>query len=167
MPQETNTFSKNNPFKIEENLKNLYISLKYKIKKGNDKPIINDYCKDELEKLKTIDLNILMDYLKEMIDIYADYKTDKALFENSQKIRVENISKIGGSTNDTEILMEENDFDCLTIKHDISNKNKENFKTKDYLEYEKIIMKLEAQIRNRIQVRNIYFNLVVFKISII
>jgi len=154
MLQEKHNQQKSNHNKIEESLKNLYISLKYKIGLEDKKKNMNDYFKAEFDRLEKVDLAILMDYLNEMIDIYADYKTDKALFETNQKLRDdENIYKLDGSKNDIERLIEEDGFECLTIKYENPKKSIENSKFKDYFQYEKIIKKLEAEIRNRIQVR--------------
>jgi len=155
MSKESNLKPKMNYLKLEESLKNLYISLKYKMTKEEKKPNISEYNKKEFEKLKKVDMAILIDYLKEMIDIYADFKSEKALYDNNQKIREESINRMDLIKNDVEIYIEEKEFDCLTIKNEITHKNNilnNNFKCKDYLEYEEIIKKLEAEIRDRIQV---------------
>ncbi len=153
---------------IEANLKNLYISLKYKINSDKIKLNENEFKIFELEKLKRLDLNILVNYLKEMIEIYSDFRIEKSIMNNNRNFVEKDfdIMNLSFINNDVEIPIEEKSFDCLTIKNEknddfdnnreyikqIKKSSNSNWKNKEYVEYERLIQKLEAEIRERIKV---------------
>lgn len=104
--------------KLKEAIKELYVDVKIKYKCDNE----DEFKNQELEKIKDINVFKLIDYIKESINIYVNYKVDQAK----------------NSTNQT-------------------NDNQKTFDINDEEVYEKIIKKLEADIRNHIKVLINYF----------
>lgn len=104
--------------KLIEAIKDLYVDVKIKYKSDNEKEFKNN----ELEKIKEINVFKLIDYIKESINIYINYKLDEA----------------------------RNSFNETNCKEKVFTNNDEEV-------YEKMIKKLEADIRNHIKV-NLYKN---------
>lgn len=103
--------------KLVESVKELYVDIKSKYKFDN----LESFKKNEMEKLKEINVFQLIDYIKESIDIYINYKLDEA--KNSTN-----------NTDDQQKVFQNCDEDV----------------------YEKMINKLEADIRNHIKVSLCY-----------
>ncbi len=104
--------------KLKEAINELYVDVKIKYKCSNNEEFKNT----ELEKIKDINVFKLIDYIKESIDIFVNYKLDEA-------------RNLTNETNDKQKVFEQNDEEG----------------------YEKIIKKLEADIRNHLKVINFYF----------
>lgn len=105
--------------KLINAIKDLYVDVKIKYKCDNEQ----DFKKNELNKIKDINVFTVIDYIRESINIYVNYKLDEAR----------------NSTNDT-------------------NNNQKIFDINDEEVYEKIIKKLEADIRNHIKVNKTFIN---------
>lgn len=99
--------------KLIESIKELYVDFKIKYKCDNEEEFKNN----ELDKIKDINIFKLIDYIKESINIYINYKLDEA--RNSNNLN-----------NSKQIIHDNNDEEA----------------------YEKMIKKLEADIRNHIKV---------------
>lgn len=105
--------------KLIEAIKELYVDVKIKYKCDNEEQFKNN----ELEKIKDINVFKLIDYIKESINIYVNYKLDEAR----------------NSTNEI-------------------NQKEKIYDNTDEEVYEKMIKKLEADIRNHIKVIfNLFF----------
>jgi hypothetical protein len=101
--------------RLIEAIKELYVDVKIKYKCDNEE----EFKLNELEKIKDINVFKLIDYIKESINIYVNYKLDEARNSTSE-------------SNDKREFHENNDEEV----------------------YEKMIKKLEADIRNHIKVIN-------------
>lgn len=99
--------------KLIEAVKELYIDIKLKYKYE----YVDQFKKQEMEKLRDINPFKLIDYIKEYIDIYINYKLDEA----------------------------------KNTSNNVDDKKKV-FQNIDEEVYEKMIKKLEADIRNHIKV---------------
>ena len=105
--------------RLTEAIKELYLNVKIKNKNEN----FEDFKKHELERLKEINVFNVIEYVKESIDIYVNFKIEEAKVSFDKNINLQNTEE--------EI-------------------------------YEKMIKKLEADIRNHIKVKNKIFFLIIF-----
>jgi len=116
-------FNKQEEYQIEkliEVIKGLYVDIKFKYQNENQ-----DNKKHELEKLKDMNVFKLIDYIKESIDIYVNYKLDE-------------------------------------VRHSSNNSDEKEkvFQNNDEEVYEKMIKKLEADVRNHIKVILVFLSFI-------
>ena len=104
--------------KISEAIKELYIDVKIK----NNVENLEEFKKSEFEKLKEINLFTLIEYIKESMDIYVNFKIEEV----------------------------KNSFRFSEFQQKVFENNEDEV-------YEKMIKKLEADIRNHIKVIKINF----------
>jgi len=110
---------------IDYAIKSLYLELKIKglVEENSEKLIYEEY-----EKIKDLDVLTIIEYAKQLIDIYINIHIEKALkdYDNKKKSHNKNDSK------ELNILVNNNEV------------------------YEELIQNLEADIRNHIKVNSIY-----------
>jgi len=115
---------------VDKSIRNLYVDLKLKSLIGENN---ENLIREEIEKIRDIDLLKIIEYLKQLIEIYINYQIEKALFEQKTKENSKNTSE---SDNANAMKIIENNDEA----------------------YENIIKTLEAEIRNHVKVNQFINN---------